>query len=73
MTVTGLPTPTSAVANDAAAEHVTTSPLTRPASTQFEIVAAVVPSYDLFATVTVAVSAAAVIEAVVVAVDDVST
>ena len=64
-----MPAPTLGVANVAVPPvQLTTSPPTTPVSVQLVSVALVVPSYALFAAVTVGVSVAAVIAAVVVAV-----
>src|SRR5438309_11657425 len=72
LTVTVLPVPTLADAKPAVPVHVTTSPVITPVSVQVVSVALVVPSYGLFATMTVGVTVSAVIAAVVVAVVDAS-
>ncbi len=71
LTVTVLPVPTLAVSNVAVPLHVTTSVPITPVSAQVAV-AAGVPSYTLFAALTVAVSVAAVMAAAVVAVDEAS-
>jgi hypothetical protein len=63
-----LPVPTVAVSKLAVPLQVTTSVPRTPVSVHVESVALVVPSYALFATVTVGVTVTAVIDAVVVAV-----
>src|SRR5206468_678954 len=72
LTATVLPVPTLAEPNAAVPVQVTTSPPTTPASVQLVTVALVVPSYGLFATMTVGVTVTAVIAAVVVAVAEAS-
>ena len=66
--MTVLPAPTVGVSNVAGPHaHVTTSPAITPLSVHPVTVAGVVPSYTLFAAVTVAVRTFAVMLAVVVA------
>ena len=76
MAVTVLPVPTAALAKFAPLPLQLTlavSPASTPVSEQFVIVAAVVPSYVLFAAVIVAVTVTPVMFAVVVAVVDDNT
>jgi hypothetical protein len=69
-TVTVFPAPGVADVNVAVPVQVTTSPAINPVNAQLESVALVVPSYALFAAVTVAAVVADLIVAVVVAVRD---
>ncbi len=68
--MTVLPVPTVALSKAATPVQATRSPLTAPVTVQVVSVAAVVPSYVLFAAVITGVTTAAVISAAVVAVVD---
>src|SRR5207244_12590807 len=72
LTVTPYPALSRSDPKAAVPVHVTTSPPMTPVSVQLVTVAVVVPSYGLFATMTVGVSVTTVIAAVVVAVVEAS-